>query len=73
MEPGQRANLEAMLPRLREHNEGLEELHSQCSDYRDGSNLDNLEQTQADVDAVYAETEDTARLIENGRRSFEEA
>jgi hypothetical protein len=32
-----------------------------------------LEQTFADVEVTYSEVEDTAKLIEHGRKSYEDA
>lgn len=71
MEDEQRENLRALVPRMREHHDELEALHAEYSNYGDGATLSDIEITQAHADLAYTETQDTARLIENGRRSYE--
>jgi hypothetical protein len=71
MESDQRVNLQNMVPRMRQHHDDLEKLHTEWSNYNDGKSLNDLEQTLADVDMASAEAEDNAKLIENGRRSYE--
>ncbi len=71
MEPEQRNDLANMVPRMRQHHDDFEELHQEWSNYGDGKSLKEIEQTLADVDVAASEAEDTAKLIENGRRSYE--
>jgi len=72
MEPEQRANLANIVPRMRQHHDELEALHREWSNYNDGKRLSELEQTLSDVDVASSEVEATAKLIENGRRSYED-
>lgn len=72
MEPGQRANFKSMVPRMRQHHDELEALHRECSNYSDGKRLSELEQVLSDVDVASSEAEDIAKLIEIGRKLYED-
>lgn len=72
MDEEQRGKLQAMVPRMREHHDGLEQLHAEWSDYNDGASIADIERELSHVDQAYSEAEDTAKLIENGRQSYED-
>jgi len=72
MEPEQRSNLQAMLPRMQQNHEGIEALHSEWSDYEDGATLSQLEKAFREIDVIYAEANDTEELIRTGRKSFDD-
>lgn len=72
MEPDQRNNLEAMVPRMRTHHDELEKLHDEWSNFDDDKSLSDIERQLIEVNMATSEAEDTAKLIENGRRSYED-
>jgi len=55
------------------HLGGAEDLHQEWSSFDDGSTLRDIEQAFVDINAIYADAEAVAKLIENGRRSYGEA
>lgn len=72
MEDTQRKNLESMVPRMRTHHDELEKLHEEWSDFDDGNTIKEIEKQLVTIDTAYSDAEDTAKLIENGRRSYED-
>jgi len=72
MDAEQRTNLESMVPRMRRHHAELEQPHDEWSNFNDGKNLADIEKELVNVNIAYSEAEDTERLIENGRRSYED-
>ena len=72
MENAQRSNLQSMVPRMREHYADLEKLHEEWRNYQDGEPLEEIEKMHSIVDTMASEASDTAKLIENGKRSYEE-
>ena len=72
MEDKQRNNLENMVPRMRTHHDELEKLHEEWSDFDDGKGVKDIELELVDIDTACSDAEDTAKLIENGRRSYED-
>jgi hypothetical protein len=52
MDTKQRANLGAMLPRMRQHHNELEKLHDDWSDFDDGESLARIEKSLAYVNAA---------------------
>ena len=73
MENAQRSNLQPMVPRIRQQHNDLENLHEQWRNYQDGEPLEEIEKMHSIVDTMASEASDTAKLIENGKRSYEEA
>lgn len=73
MDSEQRTKLEAMVPRMRQQHDELQKLHDDWSNFDDGESLPNIEQTTAYLTAAASDAIDTAKLIENGRKSYEEA
>lgn len=73
MEASQRENMEALLPRMRSEYEEMEKLHEAWSDYEDGESLSSIEKELSTINVIAAEATETAKLIENGRRSYEDA
>ncbi len=71
MVSSQRKNLEALLPRMRKEHEEMETLHREWSNYDDGESLQRIEEELATINVIASEATDTAKLIENGRRSYE--
>lgn len=72
MEDQQRENLMNMIPRMRTHHDELEKLHEEWSNFDDGKNIKEIEEELIEIDAAHSEAEDTAKLIENGRRTYED-
>ena len=72
MEENQRANLAAMLPRMREHHQALEKLHDEWANFEDGASLVEIETELAEVSVAASEASETAKVIESGRRSYED-
>lgn len=72
MEPEQRNDLKRMLPRMRKHHDELEKLHDEWSNFDDKKSLSDIEKQLVEVDVANSEAEDTAKLIENGRKSYED-
>jgi len=68
----QRANPGAMVPGLRQHHDELEKLHDDWTDFDDGESLAAVEKSLAYVHVAASEASDTAKLIENGRKSYDE-
>ena len=73
MENAQRSNLQSMIPRMRQHYSELEVLHEQWRNYQDGGPLEDIEKMYPVVDTMASDASDTGKLIENGKRSYEEA
>ena len=71
MEENQRKDLKALVAQLKEHHEELEKLHAKYSNYSDRATVKDIEMTQAAADFAYSEAENTAKLIEKGRISYE--
>jgi len=71
MDQDQKRSLEETVPRMRSHYDELEELHNVWSDYSGDETLADFENVQAQVDVAHSEAVDTAKLIENGKKSFE--
>lgn len=69
----QKANLQAMVPRVHQHYNELEQLHEQWRNYQDGEPLEEIEKMHSVVDAMASDASDIGKLIENGKRSYEEA
>ena len=72
MDPEQRAVLEAMVPRMRLYHDELEKLHDDWFDFDGPESLAEIEKSIAFVNAATSEARDTAKLIENGRKSYED-
>jgi hypothetical protein len=72
MDEQQRNSLAAMHPRMRAHYSELEQLHDTWTNFNDGASLAEIETTLANINAVAAEGTETAQLIENGRKSYED-
>jgi hypothetical protein len=73
MSAAQREQLSAMYPRLRKHCTDLEQLHEQWCNFSDGASFNEIEEELVQVNIAAAEARETAQLVENGRRSHEEA
>jgi len=72
MDPEQLTNLEEMVPRMRLHHDVLEKLHDDWSDFDDGASLAEIEKSISSMHTATSEARDTAKLIENGRKSYED-
>ena len=68
----QRATLAAMHTRMRQHFGELEQLHDAWADFKDGESLSALEVALAQVNVIMAEAMETSKLIDNGRKSYED-
>lgn len=72
MEDQQRENLQRMIPRMRTYHYKIEKLHQDWSNFGDGRNIKEIEEGLMEIDAIHSEADDTAKLIENGRKSYED-
>jgi len=72
MDPEQLTTLEALVPRMRLDHDGLEKLHDDWSDFDGGESIAEVEKSIAYMDAAGSDALDTAKLIENGRKSYED-
>lgn len=73
MEPDQLNHMKSMVPRMRRQHDDCEKLHDAWKNYDDGETLESIESMSAQVDVMSSDASDTAKLIENGKRSYEEA
>ena len=67
----QRETLQAMVPRMREHHDGFEQLHDAWADFSDNASLQDIEAALASASVAASDAADTSQLIENERRSYE--
>lgn len=72
MDLGQRESLARLVPRMKQHHDEFHQLHELWANFDDGESLKALERALADVEVAYSEAEDTAKLIERGRGSYED-
>ena len=72
MDEEQRQNLAQMVPRMRTYHDDFHKLHEMWANFDDGESLKAVETALADVEVAFSEAEDTARLIERGRASYED-
>lgn len=71
MDAEQRRNLVQLVPRMRSYHDEFLALHEAWANFDDGESLKAIETALADVEVAFSEADDTARLIERGRASYE--
>ncbi len=72
MEPEQRTNLQAALPRMQQHSDVIEDFYKAWIIDRDGKpTLSEINDGIRAVNVIYSEARDTAALIQSGKESFQ--
>jgi hypothetical protein len=56
---------------MRTHHDDLERLHSEWLKYEDGKSTKEIYAKLVEINSACSNAEDTAKLIENGGRSYE--
>ena len=72
MDADQRVTLEATVPQMQTQYAELGQLHHAWSNFDDGTSLKRIEVVLAEANVMASDAADSAKLVENGRKSYEE-